>query len=243
MQILRTGNQCLTNRIDAAAKAGEVLLTATHMGGELHTVDQYKIQQDKSGPGLWIVVKSLQGRVPGYQISQGDVLRFGKVPMAVRRISPSGERASIRIREKRTIGKQETSECGETHLLQEMGQCRICLGETAYSENPLISPCNCDGTMKYVHLLCLREWLKSKMSVRESGSVVTYSCTTVACELCKEAFPETIEYQGASISLVDFHLADLAYVVLEDLLNPTEDRLFYVISLYEGASIRIVSLT
>lgn len=33
--------------------------------------------------------------------------------------------------------------------------CRICLGDAPEVENPLFSPCNCDGTMKYVHLKCL----------------------------------------------------------------------------------------
>lgn len=39
--------------------------------------------------------------------------------------------------------------------------CRICLGDSSEEEsgNPLISPCFCDGTMKYIHQDCLKEWL------------------------------------------------------------------------------------
>lgn len=33
--------------------------------------------------------------------------------------------------------------------------CRICLGEENESENELISPCKCAGTMKYIHVKCL----------------------------------------------------------------------------------------
>ncbi len=36
-------------------------------------------------------------------------------------------------------------------------QCRICLDEQQSVEN-LISPCQCRGTMKYVHRNCLNEW-------------------------------------------------------------------------------------
>ena len=36
-------------------------------------------------------------------------------------------------------------------------ECRICL-EKEDSENKLISPCNCNGTSKYVHDTCLRRW-------------------------------------------------------------------------------------
>lgn len=186
------------------------------------------------------MVKSLRGRIPGYQLNEGDVIRFGKVPMTIKKIVSSGERSATRIREKRSIGKQDTNEWGETHLLQDPGQCRICLGEASMSDNPLISPCACDGSMKHVHLMCLREWLKSKMSVRENGSVVMYSWHVVACELCREQFPETVKYANTTIDLFDFHLADLAYIVLQDLQSSPHDHLFYVISLYEGDSVRIV---
>ncbi|CDW75264.1 fha domain [Stylonychia lemnae] len=37
--------------------------------------------------------------------------------------------------------------------------CRICLGEENDIDNELINPCKCAGTMKYIHLQCLQEWL------------------------------------------------------------------------------------
>ena len=40
--------------------------------------------------------------------------------------------------------------------------CRICLDETDTVENPFITPCKCDGSMKFIHLSCLQEWLDSK---------------------------------------------------------------------------------
>ena len=36
-------------------------------------------------------------------------------------------------------------------------ECRICL-EKEDAENKLISPCNCNGTSKYVHDTCLKKW-------------------------------------------------------------------------------------
>ena len=36
--------------------------------------------------------------------------------------------------------------------------CRICLCDDNDQNNPLINPCNCSGTMKYIHLLCLKQW-------------------------------------------------------------------------------------
>ena len=40
--------------------------------------------------------------------------------------------------------------------------CRICLGDK--SDGHFISPCKCNGTMKYVHAHCLNTWRRSKPS-------------------------------------------------------------------------------
>ena len=37
-------------------------------------------------------------------------------------------------------------------------QCRICLEEE--DESSMISPCLCSGTMKYVHIKCLKTWME-----------------------------------------------------------------------------------
>ena len=43
----------------------------------------------------------------------------------------------------------------------EAPSCRICLSDEQERDNPMISPCKCDGTMKYIHVNCLKEWLQS----------------------------------------------------------------------------------
>lgn len=48
--------------------------------------------------------------------------------------------------------------------------CRICY-ET---HTPLLAPCNCSGTIKYVHPSCLREWLEYKQST--------------VCDVCKTEY-------------------------------------------------------
>ena len=51
------------------------------------------------------------------------------------------------------------------HSLIESGKsnrvaCRICLGDEEDSiKNPLISPCKCLGSLKYIHIDCLKKWL------------------------------------------------------------------------------------
>lgn len=44
--------------------------------------------------------------------------------------------------------------------------CRICMYTSSTMKDPLIAPCKCSGTMRFIHLECLREWLRSKLQVR-----------------------------------------------------------------------------
>ena len=53
--------------------------------------------------------------------------------------------------------------------------CRICLSENYTDDNPLICPCNCDGTMKYIHLKCLQRALRSKVTTRSSESALSFT--------------------------------------------------------------------
>ena len=52
-----------------------------------------------------------------------------------------------------------------THTSNNSFVCRICLEEEnpdEISENPFIVPCKCMGSMKYIHVKCMREWIDSK---------------------------------------------------------------------------------
>jgi len=64
--------------------------------------------------------------------------------------------------------------------------CRICLDEADSPENPFITPCKCDGSMKYIHLTCLREWLDSKRVSQKLEGVYSYYWEELSCELCKD---------------------------------------------------------
>ncbi|KAJ8253344.1 hypothetical protein GJAV_G00211900 [Gymnothorax javanicus] len=62
----------------------------------------------------------------------------------------------------------------------EVDLCRICQMREESSANPLLEPCRCAGSLRYVHQDCMKKWLRSKIS---SGSDLD-SITT--CELCKQ---------------------------------------------------------
>ena len=55
--------------------------------------------------------------------------------------------------------------------------CRICM-EPNSRDMPLISPCKCAGSVKYIHEECLKTWLISQEGDIDEGQ----------CELCKTSF-------------------------------------------------------
>ena len=69
--------------------------------------------------------------------------------------------------------------------------CRICyLEEENKRINPLIKPCKCSGSMKYIHYECLLHWLRTKLimnkrSVIDNGFFDIYKLDLIECELCK----------------------------------------------------------
>jgi hypothetical protein len=82
------------------------------------------------------------------------------------------------------------------------GVCRICLaGDEGETDNPLISPCNCAGSMKYIHYLCLFKWLQSKMVMRTFTDFQVFYWKALECELCKQPLPRTFNYEGTSLCL------------------------------------------
>lgn len=64
--------------------------------------------------------------------------------------------------------------------------CRICLDDMEEEDNPFITPCKCAGSMRFIHLKCLREWLDSKRIAQKLQGVYSYYWEELSCELCKE---------------------------------------------------------
>jgi len=108
--------------------------------------------------------------------------------------------------------------------------CRICLSEEYEENNPLIHPCNCDGTMKYIHLQCLRLLIQSKIKKTETESCKVFTFKTLECEICKMVFPEKIRIKGSIFPIIDFEKPDKDYIILDGLIKeiPEEKSIFIV---------------
>nr|XP_057911510.1 E3 ubiquitin-protein ligase MARCHF9-like isoform X2 [Doryrhamphus excisus] len=91
-------------------------------------------------------------------------------------------------------GKQENSIQSFTEDGQLIPQCRICFQGSEKGE--LVSPCRCDGTVRYTHETCLIRWISEKGSW--------------TCELCNFEYrayslctKNPLQWQAVSLSIVE----------------------------------------
>ena len=52
--------------------------------------------------------------------------------------------------------------------------CRICLEEDETFESPFIVVCQCIGSVKFIHLKCLRSWTDNKKVVEHNPGITCY---------------------------------------------------------------------
>ena len=102
--------------------------------------------------------------------------------------------------------------------------CRICYGDDSTEENPLIYPCICKGSMKYIHYDCLKNWLNSKIeedisvdSDNNEIEVISYNRKEIACELCKEKLPDYIKYNNRYYNISFYKPKFKEFIVLESM--------------------------
>ena len=122
--------------------------------------------------------------------------------------------------------------------IKNMPLCRICYGEESTIENPLICPCVCKGSMKYIHYDCLKNWLNSKieedMSLddkdREIESI-SYNRKDISCELCKEKLPDYIKYKGQYYNISFYKPKFDEFIVLESVqVDKDKTKFIHLIS-------------
>ena len=99
--------------------------------------------------------------------------------------------------------------------------------------NPLISPCNCTGTMGQIHLKCLRGWLQTKCSRKIHRKQVVLKFKKFDCELCKVNFPFKLTYNNRIIDIVEVDSPEKNFIVFESLTAESAQKIFYIVNTEE----------
>ena len=116
----------------------------------------------------------------------------------------------LNLKKKEDIEKNSNKDSESKETKNKKSQiCRICyLGEYDKINNPLIKPCKCSGSMKYIHYECLLHWIKTKIKannpIQDDNNILsTYSLCDVECELCKNKLPNYIRHKNKIYSLLN----------------------------------------
>jgi len=136
-----------------------------------------------------------------------------------------------------------TSKEKENPCTSEMA-CKICLYDHSDEDNdPLISPCKCIGSVKYVHLKCVQNWIRSKCDMQQEGNIITILWKNLNCELCKEKLPVTLLQDQEEICLIplDQRISN-SYVILESFSKDNDSIGIHLIDLSVNQNLSIVLL-
>ena len=119
---------------------------------------------------------------------------------------------TVNVKHKNEILKPKANDnrliTNESKKSEKQKICRICYMNESDDSNPLIRPCKCSGSMKYIHLKCLLHWLKTKIEIDKSEYIENeyfhiYSPENVECELCKEHFPHYLKHNNKLLNLTE----------------------------------------
>ncbi|CAK88071.1 unnamed protein product (macronuclear) [Paramecium tetraurelia] len=181
----------------------------------INKIDQhnYKLNQSQrtntklleKGSRLWLVVRSIQSMFSnsGIKLKQGDVIKLGRVKLKIR---------EIQLNQRKQICDLDSSRSSQSDAIS----CRVCCSSQDSVQNPLINPCKCTGSIKYIHLNCLKKWLKLKFQTKHSNHCMIYMWKNLECEICKFNYPPVFKSDQHIVDLVELSKpTEQAYVLME----------------------------
>ena len=98
-----------------------------------------------------------------------------------------------------------------------------------------------------IHLDCLREWLNSKCTIKESGAVKTYCWKAIECELCKAKLPDRVldptitvatESSRKMIDLLKFEKPQGEFMVLES-VTQQNIKIIHIVDMDSRSMIKV----
>merc|ERR1719343_1607045 len=158
-------------------------------------------------------------------------MKLGRFKFRVRQLVASscgGQQPELRLDDSGIIFAGESKDMSSK-------LCRICLLEGPGEDDPLITPCQCRGSIEYVHLGCLRHWIRGRLNLSDSPGG-SYFYRPLACELCKTIYPTYIHNRHERSPLVEVPWTQPPFIVLENMVRDSQQhatRGLHVISLAE----------
>ena len=205
----------------------------------------------------------LEERMNNYNLKEGDILRVGRITIKIKKIKFNKNKdkdnkdnkynkdnkdnnnkdtkdnkddisVNTNLNVKETQAEATFKKIYEKDENQKYKTCRICYLEDETVDNPLIQPCICSGSMKYIHLDCLKHWLQTSIFVKIEDNVdcSIYLYKTPECELCKTKYTDLIRHKGKLYEILDLKNDFNNYLIIESItLDKNQNKYLYVVNL------------
>lgn len=125
-------------------------------------------------------------RLIPWRLQEGDIFRLGQAYVLVSKIRLEDDAESqMQLVQDAAIPDCVLDDADtdvEDGTTEDRPQCYICYDPGCHG-NPLLNLCQCSGTVKYVHLLCLQRWMQPEGS----------SAVNTHCPICKAKYPESAQ--------------------------------------------------
>ena len=168
-----------------------------------------------------------------YHLNEGDIIKIGRITVKIKSIKfKNSENILSTAQNLREIKIEKNIK--EVNENQNNKVCKICYLEEESSDNPLVQPCTCSGSMKFIHLNCLKKWLNTSViiKIKNDEKCNIYQCKKAECELCKTKFPDFIKHKGKLYDIFDFYNDFNNYLIIESLtLDKNKNKYMYIINL------------
>ena len=120
--------------------------------------------------------------------------------------------------------------------------CKICYGEEEDQENPLVQPCQCSGTLKYIHLNCLKHWLNTRSCIKLEGNdrFISFLVKQIECEICKAKYPDYLKHKDNIYEILELNTDFERYCIFEVRTTDKDGkRYIYAINLDKNTKLKI----
>jgi hypothetical protein len=257
--ILRDQNEIEFSDIESESFE-KILEIKKKEGGYSLTLNKFDIDKEyniTTPNSTWFLLRKefMDDRTNEYNIKEGDILKIGRILVHIKTIKFSKNNSRNKTKTKTESNKANDNKSINTNFSQNLKEiqtlpnshkikedkelnptklCRICYGEEETEENPLVQPCTCSGSMKYIHLSCLKTWINTSVNIKlestEYCNVYTYK--PAECELCKTTFPDFIRHKGKLYDIPDFYSDFNSFLIFECLItDKTLNKYIYVVNL------------
>lgn len=114
--------------------------------------------------------------------------------------------------------------------LNKENYCRLCYQKENNKNDPLINPCKCKDSLKYIHLSCLKNDINLKIHKKHHKKYDFYLFQKYNCDICLSTYPKYLILKNQKINLIEIDKSTYQNYALCDVMqyDQKNDYVFHV---------------